>query len=453
MSSVQNNTMLKEVAAAGVKPAVFHNLTKAAKVQLDQQGSAAAAAAALKAAAAHATFYDAHPSATNNHHNNFSAGTMKEPMSPAISVVSTHCGGSPMVGSFERRGSLTDRSLSGMSSLDLTGGVSIMSLTSNHHFEDISEASDTEHPFPQKPGKHANKPAALFKAPVHCPKMNGEAQPVCFRKDAHVIHTVCEKTQKIIDEAHHFGLCDHYAKLLDQAKEVGFKNIKWPTNFTMFHLAAKKNNKEFIEWLVRNDFDDLHTIDDFGKKPIDYACPKKRDSVHAMLHAMMMCIKPANTEQEQKYQAVKAGTYVDPEKLQKKQAKKLAMTELLESPDIALGDVPGANKPADMMNAYEAETLVPAEYKKCFKMMAQGGWQAMEGKWPNQGTSVLHWAARNGKEELCHFLVVEYNADVKEEDGSGHDAIYHAKLKKHRKLAKKLLLKFQEPKLAKGKKK
>lgn len=452
MSSVQNNTMLKEVMAAGGKPAVFHNLTENAKLQLDQQGSAAAAAAALKAAAAHATFYDAHPSATVHHHHS----AMKEPMSPAISVVSTHCGGSPMVSStLERRGSLTDRSLSGMSSLDLSG-TSAMTLTSSggahHHFEEVSEGSDSEHPFPQN-RKNANKPVALFKAPVHCPKMKGEAQPVGFRKDAHQMHTVCEKTQKIIDEAHHFGLCDHYAKLLDQAKEVGFKNINWPTNFTMFHLAAKKNNKEFIEWLVRNDFDDLHTIDDFGKKPIDYACPKKRDSVHAMLHAMMMCIKPANTPQEQKYQAIKAGTYVDPEKAQKKESKKMSMAEILQSPDIALGDVPGANKPSDMMTAYEAETIVPVEYKKCFKMMSQGGWQAMEGKWPHQGTTVLHWAARNGKEELCHFLVVEYNADAKEEDGSGHDAIYHAKLKRHRKLAKKLLLKFKEPKMSKGKKK
>lgn len=77
----------------------------------------------------------------------------------------------------------------------------------------------------------------------------------------------------------------------------------------------------------------------------------------------------------------------------------------------------------------------------------------MEGKWPNQGTTALHWAARNGKEELCHFLVLEYGADPKEEDGSGHDSIYHAKLKRHRKLAKKLLLKFKEPKMTKGKKK
>jgi len=73
----------------------------------------------------------------------------------------------------------------------------------------------------------------------------------------------------------------------------------------------------------------------------------------------------------------------------------------------------------------------------------------MEGKWPHKGETVLHWAAKHGKEELCRFLVLEYGADPKEEDGCGHDSLYYAKLKRHRKLAKKLLLKFKEPKLKK----
>jgi ribosomal protein L21 len=434
MASVQSNGHLpQEMGVAGFKSAnhgAFHQMQHTTPFPTTPVGG-----------------QDGVPHKPNFHH--------KEPHSPAISVVSTHCGGSPTGGfipqayrSSSDRSSI-DRSMSNMSHFDLAG-TSSMTLMSALSAGQLEEASSEEQ-FVAKAS--VNTPVAHPKkkeAPVHMAKMKGERMPT--RETGHRHHH-CEKTQKIIDEAHHFGLCPHYAKLLDTAKEIGFANIQWPTNFTLFHLAAKKNNKKFIEWLVRNDFDDLHAIDDFGKKPVDYACAKKRDSVHAILEAMMMCVTAPDTAAEKKYQQIKAGTYVDPEKEKKKEIKKVnCMDAVLQSADIALGDVPDA-KPSSMMSAYEAETVVPMEYKKCFKKLANGGWSAMDGQWPNNGQSVLHWAARQGKEELCHFLVLEYKADPHQEDGNGHDAMYHAKLKRHRKLAKKLLLKFKEPKAAKKGKK
>jgi len=386
----------------------------------------------------------------------------KTPHSPAHSAVSTHCGGSP--GPF-RRSTVCDILSATTCSLELAENMErVRTLSFERIVSTPPGLQEVHHNVPfreeglngassdivKSPVEHANK---KFKAapPIRCPKVKGDAQPTV--ENGPRPHLVCKKTQKILDEAHHFGLCDHYAKLMDTAKEIGFDNVKWPTNFTLFHLAAKKNNSRFIEWLVANDFDDLHTIDDFGHKPIDYACPKKRDSVHGILSALMACKLALDTPEERKYQAIKAGTWVDPKKLEKKK-KVNRMEAILQSGDIAMGDVPGLKKQDTTMSAYEPEMLVPSEYKKCFKTMSNGGgWQAMEGHWPHQGQSVLHWAARNGKEELCQFLVLECGADPREEDGSGHDSMYHAKLKRHRKLAKMLFLKFVEPKKSgKGKK-
>lgn len=295
---------------------------------------------------------------------------------------------------------------------------------------DISHHSPSASPFG----------AGYYASPIQRPKVKGEAMPKLeLQKQASPTRN--KDANKIFDEAHHFGLCEHYGMLLDKAKEVGFQNVKWPTGFTLFHLAAKKNNINFIDWLKDNDLGDIHAIDDFNKKPIDYACPHKKDSVYAQLQAIMDATPAPYTDKEKHYQAVKDGTYV-PEK--KKKVEKMDIAEVMATMNIAEGNN-GNNKPSDLMTSYEAEQAVPADYKKCFKKLGGLPWGEMkvQNLWPN-GTSLLHWGARNGKEELCRFLVWEYQADPMEEDACGHSAIYHAKLKKHRKLCKKLITRFRK---------
>lgn len=274
-----------------------------------------------------------------------------------------------------------------------------------------------------------------FGSPIQCPKQKGAAMPCLARQSPPKKRGM----NKIFDEAHHFGLCEHYAKLLEQAKAEGFQNVNWPTGFTLFHLAAKKNCHEFVQWLHDHDLGEIHAIDDFGKKPIDYACPHKRDSVHAMIAQMMDEIPPPLDARQEKYEAIKNGTYVPKKKI----VEQISMDSIMESNGIAEGAAPG-KRDANLITLYEAEQMIPADYKKALKQCSNG-WDRMkeENKWPN-GMSLLHWAARNGRDELCEFLMVEYGADPHEEDGDGHNAVYHAKLKKHRKLSKQLITKFRK---------
>jgi len=277
-------------------------------------------------------------------------------------------------------------------------------------------------------------------SPVQRPKMKGEAMPKLVL-ESQQSPVKRQASNKIFDEAHHFGLCEHYAKLLDQAKEQGFENVKWPTGFTLFHLAAKKNCCEFVQWLHDHDLGEIHSIDDFGKKPIDYACPHKKDSVYPMIERMMREIPAPKDSKQEKYEAIKNGTYVPKKK--KVEDAKIDMNAVMDDANIADGAAP-PKRPQELMTLYEAEQMIPADYKKCLKQCSNG-WERMkeENKWPN-GMSLLHWAARNGKEELCQFLMVEFGADPHEEDASGHNAVYHAKLKKHRKLSKLLITKFRK---------
>jgi len=282
----------------------------------------------------------------------------------------------------------------------------------------------------------------LYASPIQRPKVKGEAMPkLDLQKQASPVRN--KDANKIFDEAHHFGLCEHYGMLLDKAKDIGFENVKWPTGFTLFHLAAKKNNSAFIDWLKYNDLGEIHAIDDFGKKPIDYACPHKKDSVFAQIEKLMREAPAAMTGEELRYEAIKDGTYVAPKK-EKKKTDMSNIAEMMASGLIADGGN-GNNRPTDLITAYEAEQMVPSDYKKCFKKLGGLPWGEMKVQkfWPN-GTSMLHWAARNGKDELCRFLIIEFKADPMEEDACGHSAVYHAKLKKHRKLAKRLITRFRK---------
>ncbi|CAD7953064.1 unnamed protein product [Amoebophrya sp. A120] len=279
---------------------------------------------------------------------------------------------------------------------------------------------------------------------------------------------------KIYDEEHDFGLCDFYGKMFRMCKELGFDNENCQQQLahktgggTFFHYAAKKNNKPLFDYLVLN-LDEtiikqqVHVIDDFGKKAIDLANPKKKNSLFEEFSALMVSFpaedidfsNPANEQvfaKEWKYQLQK-----NPELRKKLEAAKKAQAQsklddgansndLLDEKSGMPSNVAGQEKvikASDIMSPYEAEELVPAEYKKCFKMLNNQGWKALDNKWPNNGQTVLHYAAKTGKEDLCHFLILHYGADPEQKCHHGHDAAWYAKSKKHRLLAKKLYFRF-----------
>lgn len=274
----------------------------------------------------------------------------------------------------------------------------------------------------------ALKPVSL----CQLPKQRGEAQPV------HHVQVVKKIRERACDEENHFGLCEHYASQLDRALEVGFGNINWHCGFNLHHLAAKRNSMELLQFLLSQDVVPVHAIDEFGKKPIDYACSKKRDTVYYMLESVMRHVPAPDTEAEAEYQDAKNGICkIKKEKSKDTGLKNVAETASMEN--VAEGAV-ALKRPADLMSAYEAEQACPPEYAKIAKQLSNGAaWETIQ--WP-RGTSLLHWAARNGKDELCRYLVFEYRVDTRAEDVCGRSSIYYAKLKKHRKLAKKLIASF-----------
>lgn len=236
-------------------------------------------------------------------------------------------------------------------------------------------------------------------------------------------------------------MCEHYGKLLEHAITLGFSNVKWCSGFTILHYAAKKNNSELIQFLVNSVGANVHCVDDFMKKPIDYACPRKRDSVFTLLKLVMDLTPITDEEAEKKYQYHKDHEH---DKAEKVKPCGLNIDALFEREDIATGDFK-EKKDENLISMYEVEQKAPAEYKKAIKAISTGmDWNAGVGKWPN-GTTLLHWAARAGEEDICKLCIVAFKADPQEEDPkSGKSAVDLARLKKHRKLAKKLAAKFKD---------
>lgn len=262
-------------------------------------------------------------------------------------------------------------------------------------------------------------------------KEKGAAQPTLFVPSV-------KKKEKDCSEENHFGLCDHYQSLLERAVEYGFSTIKFIGGFTLHHLAAKRNNMEFLHYLLSQNVDSIHAIDEFGKKPVDYACPKKKDTVYYMLEKIIQHVSAPDTEEEKAYQEAKLGI-VKEKKIKKSTGPGGNIAEDQDMSNVAEGVV-ALKRPEDLLTAYEAEKMVPPEYQKILKQLNSGG-SYENVQWP-KGTPLLHWAARAGKDDLCRFLVFEFRVDTRAEDLCGRSAIYHAKLKKHRKLAKKLISNF-----------
>jgi hypothetical protein len=258
-----------------------------------------------------------------------------------------------------------------------------------------------------------------------------------------------------------FYLNPHYTSVLEECMEKGSPDMKWVNGFTMVHFAVKKHDKALLQFLLnpKNGCKaDIHAIDDFGKKAIDYCDQKHNFALHAYVKHQMAKNKPLreNAEKEADYKIVMkmiaAGEW-DPkhhsydlkeirEIQEKKNAHKLAMEKQksgagtgFKIPDNVAGANPGIQ--IACITQYECEQQIPAEYKKLLKKAA-GGWESCKTSWPN-GESLLHWAARHNKEDVAKFCVFILGADIKEEDPTGKDAIQHAKLKKHRKLHKQLV--------------
>eukprot|EP00392_Amoebophrya_sp_AT5.2_P015766 g15982.t1 len=143
-----------------------------------------------------------------------------------------------------------------------------------------------------------------------------------------------------------FGMCAYYGKQFEEAKNSGLLDFKYKGNFTFLHYAAKKNNGPLLDFLQTYDgagveagaagvdldqdhqvepgdflarnliAQQIHLIDDLGKKPADHMNAKKKEhgemlSILKQMEANFehMGILVNGPQKENKYQALKAGTW------------------------------------------------------------------------------------------------------------------------------------------------
>merc|ERR1712190_349456 len=72
-------------------------------------------------------------------------------------------------------------------------------------------------------------------------------------------------------------------------------------------------------------------------------------------------------------------------------------------------------------------TEVPPKYEQVLKQVEKNGWDVMDWK---DGFSLLHWAARRGRADLCaHFL--DLHADPAARDKHGRTALDYARISDH----------------------
>lgn len=278
------------------------------------------------------------------------------------------------------------------------------------------------------PGDHRNNKSAAVS-----PKFS----PEHIYANAKSLRTTCSG----LSDRDSFGLSSHYHDKLVQLEENDFReSSRDASGFTLMHLAAKKNNADLINYLYESNAKlELQMVDDFGRKPVDCCNKNMKDSVYNLLLKLMDTVDK-DDEMEKKYEAFKNARKSEiAERKSKKESSKMELKMMMKNPEIAKGE--GIKEEHNTgCNMDEVEMMAPPEYKKVCKIVAKGGWNNV--KWP-KGQTLLHWAARKGHEDICKYLIFEFDANPTTEDDKGKTPIDMAKLGKHRKLMVALRKKFQ----------
>lgn len=208
-----------------------------------------------------------------------------------------------------------------------------------------------------------------------------------------------------------------YLRVLERVETSGWHTVSWKDGFTMLHWAADHGHSELCRYLVYFGAN-LDDRDKHGRTPED--CAKHAEKLDTMQVLQELSItKNSLKVPKASHTVVRASRKSYNHHGSIASQRSSVGSAFLES--YAGGTegllVEGIDEAAE--EAYG----IPEPYIKVMEQIDQRGWSRMN--WA-KGFTLLHWAAKNNRPELCgRFL--NQGADPREKDDAGKDALDYAK--------------------------
>jgi len=193
-----------------------------------------------------------------------------------------------------------------------------------------------------------------------------------------------------------------YLRVLEQVEEQGWQSVTWKDGYTMLHWAAEKGYRDICLYLVELGAD-VNKIDKQARTPVEYAQKNGHIQVVDAFHEIMDRPNPRR-------ETVLLSSFgVNPlirsphrkSTVQEGQGLPTASDNETSDGDSSLGGI--------------EQRSIPQSYVKVMDQIYQFGWDKMQ--WA-RGFTLLHWAAKNDRPELCSlFLTQGADAMARDDDG------------------------------------
>ncbi|CAJ1381404.1 unnamed protein product [Effrenium voratum] len=186
---------------------------------------------------------------------------------------------------------------------------------------------------------------------------------------------------------------DAYADVIKVVEERGWHAVKWIEGFTLLHWAAERNLADFCRYFVALNADP-NAIDSRGRTALKCAMDTNSRDAEMALRELMGLGSPFPAEPT---------TGMFPQEPVSRS--ELSRSNLAPSPTDSGG--------------------IPEAYIRVMKQIDQIGWEKM--CWA-RGFTLLHWAAKHDRADLCE-LFLWHGAEVNHRDDSGRSAMDYAQLR------------------------
>jgi len=198
------------------------------------------------------------------------------------------------------------------------------------------------------------------------------------------------------------SLPEPYVRVLNQIETQGWQTIQWKNQFTMLHWAASKGHVDLCEYLLQLNAD-LQAVDAQGRRPRDCARHSGQSGALTLLEEAEVLPQPPAALRQRSVSRQRKATTIMPDN----------MTHELSQSD--------SSKSPESYGA--AEKPVPEVYAKVMEQIDKIGWEKMQ--WA-RGFTLLHWAAKHDRPDLCDRFLRQ-GALPDQKDDSDRSAMDYAR--------------------------